>query len=47
MAETEPGWTEVVAALPLYPAEVEPFTVWGPRLIAEPAMYELYSHMPQ
>ncbi len=47
LAEIETGWTEVVAALHLHLADVEPFTVWGPRLLAKPTVYWLYPHMPQ
>ncbi len=47
LAEIEPGWTKVVASLHLYLPGVEPFTIWGPRLIAEPTVYELYPPMRQ
>ena len=47
LAEIEAGWTEVVAALHLHLADVEPFTVWGPRLLAKPTVYWLYPYTPQ
>ncbi len=42
LSETEPAWSEVVDLLHIHLDHVEPFTQWGPRLIAEPADIVLY-----
>lgn len=44
LSETEPAWTAVVDLLHLHLDDAEPFTVWGPRLLAEAAMLIVYEH---
>ncbi len=42
LSETSPAWNEVVNLLHTHLDDVEPFTAWGPRLIAESTMIGVY-----
>lgn len=42
LSEIEPAWSEVVDLLHIHLDDVEPFAVWGPLMIAEPAVIVVY-----
>lgn len=42
VGEIEPAWPLLIALLHVCLPEVEPFSSWGPRLLAEPGVVDLF-----